>query len=178
MLFNVIQYFNSISPYFCFMINYLVAYVMSLFHLYLSVSIKKIYFSHLYFFSFVVFHLIIYCDFILLGLHSTVFVSLNHQVLCNTLKGVSSPKILYCENVIYKSCNKTSYFFLLKKINSLSFWLSGFKTTHLLATTVTSQNQNCCIPKPQPLRLLTVLDLGCSSSGLKMSQLWPKDVQF
>ena len=40
----------------------------------------------------------------------------------------------------------------------LSFWLSGNKAAHLFVTTVTSQNHNCCIPKPEPFRLLTVMD--------------------
>ena len=48
------------------MIHFLFAYVLSLFQLYLSVSI---FFSHLYFLSFVVFHLINYCAF---GFHSKI----------------------------------------------------------------------------------------------------------
>jgi hypothetical protein len=60
----------------------------------------------------------------------------------------------------------------------MNFLLSGIKTTRLFSTTVTSQNQNCCIPKPQPFRLSTVLDLGCNSSGFKMSQLRQKMCSF
>ena len=63
----------------------------------------------------------------------------------------------------------------LKKSFSLVFRLFGIKSTHLIYTTLTSQNQNCCIPKSQ---MLTVGILECNSSGFEMSGLWIKDVSF
>ena len=40
--------------------------------------------------------------------------------------------------------------------------------------TVTSQNQNWCIPNPKLFWLLTVLVLGSNSYGFVMSQLWAR----
>ena len=58
------------------------------------------------------------------------------------------------------SCTKFYIIIFSTNLFSLSFWIYGIKTKHLLVTTVTSQNQNCCIPKLEVFRLLRGLCKG------------------
>ena len=86
-----------------------------------------------------------------------------------SLKGVSSPKILYCENVIQAPYNKTSKIFFLKKYFFLEFL--AFRNQ-----SYTSFCHNCHILKPELLLPKTTTVQIVNSSGFGMQQFWFKDV--
>ena len=95
--------------------------------------------------------------------------SFSRQIDLSDLKGVSSPKKFYSENVIQAPYIKTSKIFFLKKSFFLEFL--SFRNQNC-----TSFFHNCHILKPELLLPKTTTVQFVNSCGFKKQQFWFKDV--